>query len=70
MAQTALHTLPYFRVHVVSDAVSSRTPENRNVGIERMRQGGAAITSTEMAIFELLQQAGTDEFSAALPLVK
>jgi len=70
VAQTALHALPRFNVHVVSDAVSSRTPENRSVGIERMRQFGAVITSTEMLIFELLKKAGTKEFKAALPLVK
>ena len=70
VAQTALHALPCFRVHVVSDAVSSRTPENRNVGMERMRRGGAVITSAEMVMFELLQRAGTDEFRATLPLVR
>lgn len=70
VAQTALHALPRFRVHVVSDATSSRTPDNWNVGLERMRQAGAVITSTEMLIFELLQEANTDEFRATLPLVK
>jgi nicotinamidase-related amidase len=70
VAQTALHALPQFTVHVVSDATSSRTVENCNIGLERMRQSGAVITSTEMLIFELLQRAGTDEFRATLPLVK
>jgi isochorismate hydrolase len=70
VAQTALHALPHFRVHVASDAVSSRTLNNWNIGLERMRQSGAVISSTEMIIFELLQQAGTDEFRATLPLVK
>jgi isochorismate hydrolase len=70
IAQTALHASPHFKVHVVSDAVSSRTLHNWNIGLERMRQGGAVISSTEMTIFELLQQAGTDEFRATLPLVK
>jgi len=70
VAQTGLHALPAFRVHVVSDAVGSRTERNWRVGLERMRQAGAAITSTEMLIFELLQEAGTDEFRATLPLVK
>lgn len=70
VAQTALHALPNFTVHVVSDAVSSRTTDNWNVGIERMRQSGAIITSTEMVIFELLQRAGTDEFRETLNLVK
>ena len=70
VAQTALHALPNFTIHVVSDAVSSRTIDNWNIGIERMRQSSAIITSTEMVIFELLQRAGTDEFRAALNLVK
>ena len=70
VAQTALHALPEFRVHVVSDATSSRTVENCNIGLQRMRQAGAVITSTEMLIFELLQRAGTDQFRATLPLVK
>ena len=70
MAQTALHALREFEVHVVSDATSSRTRDNWNIGLQRMREAGAVITSTEMLIFELLQRAGTDEFRATLPLVK
>ena len=70
VAQTALHALPDFTVHVVSDAVSSRTPANRTIGLERTKQCGAVITSTEMVIYELLQRAGTDEFRQALKLVK
>ncbi len=70
VAQTALFAMPRFTVHVISDAVSSRTQENRQVALERMRQSGAVISSTEMFIYELLQRAGTDEFKAALQLVK
>lgn len=70
ITQTALHALQDFEVHVVSDAVSSRTIENFNTGIERIRHAGAVITSTEMVIFELLRRAGTEEFKAALQLVK
>jgi len=70
VTQTALHALPGYAVHVVSDAVSSRTQENWRVGLERMRQHGAIITSTEMVMFELLKRAGTDEFKKVLPLVK
>jgi isochorismate hydrolase len=70
VAQTALHAVPDFTVHVVSDATSSRTEENWRVALERMRQTGVVVTSTEMVIYELLQRAGTDEFRATLPLVK
>ena len=70
VAQTALYGVPQFKVHVVRDAVSSRTDDNRNVAVERMRISGVTITTTEMVIYELLKRAGTDEFKAALALVK
>lgn len=70
VAQTALWAHPRFRVHVVSDAISSRTAENVRVAVDRMRAHGITITSTEMVIYELLQRAGTDEFKAMLPLIK
>ena len=69
-ARTALHALSDFNVHVVSDAVASRTRDNWRVGIERTRQAGAVITSTEMVIYELLKRAGTDAFRHTLKLVK
>lgn len=57
-------------VFVVVDAVDSRTAGNRKIGLERMRDSGAVIVSTEMVLFELLKEAGTDEFKQILPLVK
>jgi len=57
-------------VEVAADAVSSRTRANRDVGLERMREAGAGITSVETALFELLGGAGTDEFKAIQRLVK
>jgi hypothetical protein len=35
-----------------------------------MRDAGAVIVSTEMALFELIEKAGTDEFKQILTLVK
>ncbi len=71
VTQTCLDMLDEgFRVFVVADAVSSRTPENYRLGIERMRAAGAAVVSTEMVLFELLEQAGTAEFKQILALVK
>jgi nicotinamidase-related amidase len=70
VAQTALYGLTDFAVHVVGDAVSSRTVENLNAAVERIRQAGAVISSTEMFIYEVLRKAGTDAFKAALQLVK
>jgi len=58
------------RSFVVADATSSRSVENWRLGLDRMRQGGVAVVSTEMALFELLERAGTDEFKAMLALVR
>jgi len=71
VTQTCLDLLDEgFRVFVVADAVSSRTPENYRFGLDRMRAAGAIIVSTEMVLFELLERAGTDEFKQVLNLVK
>jgi nicotinamidase-related amidase len=70
VAQTAIFAASRFRVQAVSDAISSRTRENWRVSLERMQEEGVSITSTEMFIYEILQKAGTDEFKAALKLVK
>lgn len=71
VCQTCLDLLERgFRPFVVADAISSRTFENWQAGAERMRGAGATMVSTEMALFELLGQAGTDEFKQVLSLVK
>lgn len=71
VAQTALAALREgYLVHVASDAVSSRTEWNRNVGLERMRSAGAVISSTEMIIYELLGSSGTPAFKDILKHLK
>jgi len=70
VAQTALDAPRDYAIQVVSDAVASRDPRNRDIALQRMRAAGITITSTEMLIYELLKKAGTDEFRATLPLVK
>jgi nicotinamidase-related amidase len=69
--QTALGALDSgYDVHVVSDAVSSRSPANHALGVQRMRDAGAVITSTEMAIYELLGNSSRPEFKQMLPHLK
>ena len=71
VTQTCLDLLDSsFTVFVAADATSSRTAENYRAGLERMRDSGAVIVSTEMILFELLGRAGTDEFKQVLNLVK
>jgi|AP95_1055475.scaffolds.fasta_scaffold08089_2 nicotinamidase-related amidase len=59
-----------YGVEVVSDAVSSRTAANRQVGLDKMSRAGAGITSVETALFELLREAGTPPFKKIARLVK
>ena len=69
--QTALQLVQRgYHVEVVADAVSSRSAENRQIGLDRMRAAGVAVTSTEMALFELLQVAQGPRFKAILNLVR
>lgn len=57
-------------VEVVADAVSSRTPENRQIGLDRMRRAGARIASVEMAVFEIMRDATHPAFRNVLTIVK
>ncbi len=59
-----------YTVHLVRDAVMSRRKENWFVGLEAARDAGAVITSTEAALFQLLQVAGTEEFKKLSKLVR
>lgn len=69
--QTALAALRQgYLVHVASDAVSSRTEWNWKIGLERMRAGGAVISSTEMMIYELMRSSSSPAFKALLPHLK
>lgn len=51
-------------VFVVADAVGSRTEQNHQLGLARMRDAGAQIVSREMVVFELMHKSGTDTFKA------
>jgi hypothetical protein len=56
-------------VHVAEDAVSSRSAENKRIGLQKMERAGAVLTSVETALFELLGRAGTDEFKQVQRLI-
>jgi nicotinamidase-related amidase len=57
-------------VHVAADAVGSRAELNWKLGLDRMRDAGAVISSTEMAMYELLRASGTSAFKQMLPYIK
>ena len=59
-----------YEVEILSDAVSSRTLENKKVGLEKTRNEGVALTSVETAIFELLKDAKHEKFKDVLKIIK
>ncbi|MHC4621263.1 MAG: hydrolase [Planctomycetota bacterium] len=69
--QTAVDLLGTgYEVSVIADAVSSRTCQNKEIALGTMRAEGVKISSTEMAIFELLQTAEHPKFKQVAKLVK
>jgi nicotinamidase-related amidase len=59
-----------FEVHLVKDAVMSRSKQNWLTAVESMTLTGAVPTSTESVLFQLLKVAGTDEFRKLSKLVR
>jgi nicotinamidase-related amidase len=59
-----------YEVEVLIDAVSSRTLENKSLGLTKCEMNGAGLTSVETAIFELLRSAEGEEFKQILKVVK
>jgi nicotinamidase-related amidase len=69
--QTALGALEQgYLVHVASDSVGSRAEWNWKIGLERMRDAGCVISSTEMMMYELLRKSGTPAFKELLQYLK
>jgi nicotinamidase-related amidase len=56
-------------VHVAEDAVGSRSKQNWQLGLHKVEQVGATVTSVETALFELVRRAGTDEFKQIQKLI-
>jgi len=69
--QTVLPALQgAFEVYVVTDATGSCNDLDRDAGLARMERAGAILVTGQMAMFEILREAGTPEFKKALPLLK
>jgi hypothetical protein len=54
----------------VTDAVSSRNMENKEIGLQKMRDSGVSLTSVETALFELIKVAEGEQFKEILKIVK
>jgi nicotinamidase-related amidase len=69
--QTAMDLLDAgYQVTIVADAVSSRTPENKAIALQRMTQAGVRLSCVEMLLFELQGVAEGDTFKKLAALIK
>ena len=59
-----------YEVHLVEEAVSSRSESNARIGFAKMRRSGVVPASVESALYELLGRAGTPAFREILKLIK
>jgi nicotinamidase-related amidase len=58
------------RVVLVADAVGSRDPADKTAGIERARQLGVEVVTSEMVLFEWLRDAKHPQFREVQKLLK
>ncbi|EGG22675.1 NADH:flavin oxidoreductase/NADH oxidase domain-containing protein [Cavenderia fasciculata] len=69
--QTTLDLLESgYDVHIVEDAVSSQRLNSKLVALERLKQSGAFITTTESILFQLAKDAKHPNFKKISTLVK
>ena len=59
-----------FQTHIVKDAISSRSEENKICGIKMMLDCGANLSNVESALFELQHVAEGERFRQLIKLVK
>lgn len=59
-----------YQVHLVRDAICSRFKSDYHTAITTAPEMGAVLTTTEMALFQLLKVAGTDEFKVVSGLAR
>ena len=59
-----------YQVEVIVDCVSSRTDQNKQIGLEKMQKLGASLTSKEMILCELLGTSDNKKFKEILEIIK
>jgi nicotinamidase-related amidase len=57
-------------VWVVEAACGSRTPQDKALAMQRLRDAGATLVGVEMVAFEWLHSCRHERFRAVLPLLK
>ena len=57
-------------VHLISDALASRTSQNKELALSKMAGLGAHIATTELVLFDLIKDASHPHFKALSRLIK
>jgi nicotinamidase-related amidase len=59
-----------YRVHLLRDAICSRAKTDYLASLDNAKSAGAVVTTTEMALFQLLRTAAAPEFKAVSAVIK
>jgi len=59
-----------YEMYLIADAITSFSPESTEIGLARLRQAGAIVANSEMAIFEILKEAKTGDFQCCFDLLR
>ena len=71
VAQSALDLMAQgFNVFVCVDAIGARSSVDHQIGIRRMENSGATLTTTEAALFEWCEKSGSEQFKTISKLVQ
>lgn len=59
-----------YDVHLVTDCISSRLEQNKQLSVRKLLNKGIDITCLEMCLYELVKDCRSDEFRSILKLIK
>ena len=58
------------KVALITDAISSRHPGERNIALSNLKRCGAYLTTSEAIMFLYLQDSSNNNFKSFLPMIK
>jgi nicotinamidase-related amidase len=71
VCQTSLDLLSEgYQVHIIQEAVRSRSEGNHQLGLQRMRDAGAVISGLEMVLFEMMKTADHQAFRTISRIIR
>lgn len=71
ITQTALDLLAAgYKVYIIADGVSSCNRAEVPIALERLRQAGATVTTSESWMYECMGDSGIEEFRDVVRIVK